>query len=159
MSSQQTVFVNQVFCCLPYYHVRQLHCGAVVPMNITPYVQFEYLGTSWWWGESYFFSSNLFWHLQPVGPSGMGKTPLVIFFEHLFGRLWFLARSGRERNLRTIPSHSAKNGHQMGQEGKSQSWSWVLTSQTSTLHFFLLIRWVFLSSLVPVNCWFVFLWR
>lgn len=60
MSSQQTVFVSQVFCCLPYYHVRQLHCGAVVPMNITPYVQFEYLGKSWWWGESYFFSVIFF---------------------------------------------------------------------------------------------------
>lgn len=60
MSSQQTVFVSQVFCCLPYYHVRQLHCGAVVPMNITPYVQFEYLGKFWWWGESYFFSVIFF---------------------------------------------------------------------------------------------------
>lgn len=32
---------EEVLCCLPYYHVQQLHCGAVVPMNTTPYVEFQ----------------------------------------------------------------------------------------------------------------------
>eukprot|EP00438_Fugacium_kawagutii_P007539 Skav228222 [mRNA] locus=scaffold43:254224:263351:- [translate_table: standard] len=31
----------QEVCCLPYYHVQQLHCGAVVPMKVAPYVEFE----------------------------------------------------------------------------------------------------------------------
>ncbi len=68
--------VGQVFCCLPYYHVRQLHCGAVVPMNITPYVQFEYLGKSWWWGESYFFSVIFFDIFNQLDHQAWGRSLL-----------------------------------------------------------------------------------
>ena len=33
----------QVLCCLSYYRVQQLHCGAVVPLTHADHVGFEQL--------------------------------------------------------------------------------------------------------------------